>query len=357
MKFHVVSLPHTQTTEAFSACAYTEKVRKFARMMHERWHEVVLYAGEENEAPCSEHVICISEEERKSVVGAKHFTSASFDWSLPHWKRFNARVSAEMRKRLGERDFICLIGGVAHKAIADAFPAHISVEFGVGYGGTFAKFRVFESYAWMHTIYGAQSGGDAHGIDGNFFDAVIPGYLEAEKFPFGAASEREDYFLFIGRLIERKGFSVAVEAAKAKGARLVIAGQGEPPEYGEYVGIVGPRDRGELMRKARAVFAPTIYIEPFGNVVPEAMACGTPVITTDWGAFTETVVDGVSGFRCRTLREFVSAMDKAEHVDHVGIRDYALARFSLEAVAPKYEAYFERLSTLWGRGWYEGVGG
>src|SRR5262245_24863642 len=80
MRFHVVSLPHTQTTDAYSACAFTEKVRKFCRMMKEmKGHTVYLYAGDDNEAPCDEHISCISEDERAAAVGNNHYCMASFD--------------------------------------------------------------------------------------------------------------------------------------------------------------------------------------------------------------------------------------------------------------------------------------
>lgn len=349
MRFHVVSLPHTQVTDNYSACAYTEKVRKFCIMMTGIGHTVYLYAGAENEAPCDELITCISEGERQALASKHHFTSTPFDSTNPHWAAFNNRAAAEIRRRALRKDFLCLIGGHAQKPVADQLPGMMAVEFGIGYGGTFAKFRVFESYAWMHTVYGAQAG-DSHAANGFWYDAVIPGYLEAERFPF--ESKKQNYFLFVGRLIERKGYQIAVDACKARGARLIVAGQGNPPSYGEYAGVVGPEERGRLMAGAKALFAPTIYIEPFGNVVPEAMACGTPVITTDWGAFTETVIQGRTGFRCRTFSELLNAMDNVEKLSPSEIRQHALANYSLEAVAPKYDAYFHRLMSLWGDGWY-----
>jgi glycosyltransferase involved in cell wall biosynthesis len=348
MRFHVVSLPHTQTTLAFGACAYTEKVRKFCRMMKDLGHTVFLYSGDDNEAPCDEHVSCISESDRAQAVGAAHYCEASFDTRLPHWRKFNAMAVIAIKQRIRPRDFICLIAGVAHQSIAEAFPEHMAVEFGIGYAGTFSKYRVFESYAWMHMVYGQQY--TAYGADGQWFDTVIPGYLERERFPF--AGRKEDYYLFIGRLVERKGFSIAIEVCETLGKRLKIAGQGTPPRYGEYVGVVGPHDRGRLMAHATAVFVPTIYIEPFGNVAVEAMACGTPVITSDWGAFTETVVQGKTGFRCRTFQQFLDAAELVKHLDPMRIREHTMAHYSLEAIGPRYDEYFRLLMTLWDDGWY-----
>lgn len=353
MRFHVVSLPHTQTTEQYASCAFTEKVRKFCIMMHEiKGHEVFLYSGLYNDAPCTEHVACISEKERASATKGRHFSQASFDYSQPHWRHFNHRAAIAIRKRAQPQDFICVIGGLAHKQIADALPKMMAVEFGIGYGGTFAKYRVFESYAWMHACYGAAHPHNPNAIDGHYFDAVIPGYFEVEKFDFRA--EKDDYFLYVGRMTRRKGIEIAEEACRRAGAKLILAGPPNEykPTYGEYIGEIGPKQRNELMSRARALFVPTIYCEPFGNVAVEAQACGTPVICTDWGAMTETVEHGKTGFRCRTLAEFMAAMEKVRTLDPVYIRQRAIDTYSLPVIAEQYDTHFRRLATLWGDGWY-----
>jgi glycosyltransferase involved in cell wall biosynthesis len=321
-------------------------------MMKNRGHTVFLYGGEQNEAPCDEHVACVSEADRAAHVGGEHFTSASFDYSLPFWRNANAKMATEIAKRAEQKDFLCIIGGYAQKQIADALPHMMAVEFGVGYGGSFSQYRVFESYAWMHLCYGSAKGGDPHGVDGNWWDTVIPGYLDPDQFPFSA--EKDDYYLFIGRLVDRKGYRIAADVCFDLGKKLIVAGQGTPPIGTEYVGVVDPVARGKLMSRAKAVFVPTIYIEPFGNVNIEAQACGTPVITTDWGAFTETVVDGMTGFRCRTFGEFKRAALEVERLDPHSIRDRAVSKYSLEAIGKRYEDYFTRLLHLWDDGWYEG---
>ena len=350
MRFHVVSLPHTNTTLDFTACAYTEKVRKFCIMMKNLGDTVFLYGGEFNEAPCDEHIVCITEEQRLKAVGNNHYSAASFDWNLPHWVEFNGNVIKGIQERLEHKDFICLITGYASKPIADAFPNELSVEFGIGYGGWFANYKVFESYAWMHACYGSKVN-DPHTLDGKFFDTVIPSYIDVDD--FALQEEPDDYYLYIGRLTERKGYQIAVEVCKALGKRLVIAGQGTPPSYGEYVGVVGTEERSKLMGGAIATFTPTIYVEPFGTVAIEAMACGSPVISTDWGAFTETVVHGLTGFRCHTMQEFVDATEKVKTLDRPLISAYAKGRYGLDTVGLMYEEYFTRLQTLWGKGWYE----
>lgn len=348
MRFHIVALPHTQVTKDFSGCAFTEKVRRFVMMMKAQGHTVFLYAGDKSEGIEDELISCVTEDQRKAAVeSVPHYTS--FPFSGPLWDNFNAKAIEELGKRLQPQDFICLIGGSAQKSVADAYPAHLSVEFGVGYGGVFSKFRVFESYAWMHSILAGWKNPTT--ADGQFFDAVIPGYLEPEMFPLGDG--KGDYYLFIGRLIDRKGYRIAQEVCERLGKRLILAGPGEQSGYGEFVGSVDPVKRAELMGGAIATFAPTLYVEPFGNVVIESQACGTPTITTDWGAFTENNPHGVTGFRCHTLAEFMQAAEDVKSLDRATIRERAVSLYNLDTIGQQYNDYFERLLTLWGDGWYQ----
>lgn len=352
MRFHVVSLPHTQTTHEFDHCAYTGKVRKFCDMMTKAGHEVFLYGSEENEANVTEFVTVITKQKQQEFFGDNDHTKNFFNltWSPAdaHWQYMNKNAIAEIGKRVQQKDFICIIAGLCQKQIADAFPAHMAVEYGIGYTGTFSKYRVFESYAQMHFVHGLQNDDN-----GNFYDTVIPNYYDPAEFPF--AEDRDKYFLFIGRLIDRKGYKIAQEVCEKLGKRLIVAGQGEFSGYGEYVGVVDTKRRGELMSKAQAVFVPTTYIEPFGGVHAEANLCGTPVITTNFGVFTETVEMGKNGWRCDVFKDFLNAVVWAESLSKAQrkqIRTNAQARFSMDSVAKDYIAYFERLLDLWGDGWY-----
>lgn len=355
MRFHLVSLPHTQTTLEYSACAFTEKVRKFAIMMMSLGHEVILYGGDQNEAPCTEHVVTITEAVRKHHCGDRPFIEAAWDPSSLGWVVMNTNVIREIGLRKRPKDFICIIGGLAHKPIYDAFPDMQVVEFGIGYGGSFSRYRVFESYAWMHTKYGSEHPGDPNSVDGNFYDAVIPGYFDTKQFPYRGKRSRGDYYLFMGRVIKRKGYEIAIETCRHLNKKLVIAGQLQDPIPDDplvtHVGVVGPDERHQLFAKAIATFVPTIYIEPFGNVAVESQACGTPVICTDWGAMTETVIEGVTGYHCRTLQEFVQAAQDAKRLNHRIIREHAM-KYSLPVIAKQYDKYFRRLLTLWDEGWY-----
>ncbi len=266
-------------------------------------------------------------------------------WS-PIWQIANARMDREIRRRKQPRDFICTIGGDSQKPVAVAHPDLMTVEYSIGYNGSFSPYRVFESQAWRHVTYGAQQI-----TDGRHFDTVIPLFYDAESFPFIA--DKEPFALYVGRLIPRKGLTIACEAAAKAGIPLKVIGHGDQSlitHGAEYLGALPMDARNEWMARASAVLTPTLYVEPFGGAAAEAQMCGTPVISTDFGGFIDIVEQGKTGFRCTYLGEFVRGLQQASTLDPSYIRQRALATFSLDAVAPQYQAYFDRLSLLWGDG-------
>ncbi|MGH2939836.1 MAG: glycosyltransferase [Solirubrobacterales bacterium] len=336
-RFHLPALPGRPVLRSNSSCAYTGKVRRFATMMSDRGHEVFVYGGGGFDGRATEFVECYATEE------APPFEAEA-------WRGANLAAAAAIDARREEGDFLGIIGGLAQRAIADLLPEMWAVEYGVGYAGVFAPYRVFESYAWMHVVHGAESDSPMYDAP-RWFDAVIPNYFDLEDFP--VRTEKDDYLLYCGRLTEKKGLEVVEQAARAADRPLFVAGPGDRElNYGEKVGEVGPEDRGELMAGAAALLVPTLYAEPFGGVAVEAMMCGTPVISTDWGAFTETVRQGVDGFRCRTLGEFIWAIDAADRLDRAAIAERARATYSTEAIAPRYESYFDRVALLSEHGWF-----
>ncbi len=381
---HVVGLPHTHTTSAYATCAYTQKVRKLGKMLTGRERKVIIYSGEYNDAPCDEHVSLFTEDERRGFFGADDSNDLlrggiSWDPNEPYWLQMNDRAAAAISRRRGRGDILCLIMGLDQKRIVDLIPTMTACEFGVGYEGFFTN-SAFESYAHMHHCYGIRRGqylaagnpfsGIGDWSEGIGTHAVIPNYFDPDEFPpLDRAAKRRnaahgDYLLFVGRLINRKGAHIAGMIASELGMKLLVAGPGmteagpgyvvaENKEMGEYVrveapgleyvGVLGFQERSELMTGAKALLAPTSYLEPFGGVAVEAMLCGTPAVTTDWGAFTETVQEGVSGYRFRSVQGGVEAVQKAMLLDRDAVRDYALGRYSLGAVAPMYERWFDAL--------------
>lgn len=360
----MVSLPHTQVTKEYVACAYSSKHLKFATMMHKLGYDVYSYAGEENEAEVTEHIPVVTKEQQREWFGDHDFHSEFFNitWggNEAHWIEMNNKAIEEIRKRIQPQDIICLIAGHCQKQIADAFPTHQVVEYGCGYYGIFANFKVFESYSHMHHVYGKQNTDQ-----GGWYDTVIHNYFDPNDFYLGDGSG--EYLLFIGRFIQNKGIEIAVETAEKLGMPLVMAGQGAKQESinvvssldgsikfeGDitHVGHVNTEERAKLMAEAAATIVPTIYIEPFGGVSIESMMAGTPVVASDHGAFTETV-KLPAGKRFRTIGEAAHNIEEVMKLDRTDVRRYAIENFSCRAASYKYDMYFEQLNDLYGGGFY-----
>ncbi len=369
MNFHVLGLPHTQTTAEWLTCAYTQKVVRFGAMMLPRGHQVFVYSGEFNEAVCTEHIPLLSEAERLEWYPPRDVNDSDFggvSWDPQHelWLKFNSRAIGAVAERWKPGDILCLSMGYCHQFVADTLskclPGFTACEPGVGYEGISTDFRAFESYAWMHHVYGKRGV-----VNGRYYDCVIPNYFDPQDYT-AVRNGGGDYLLFIGRLVERKGPHVAAQIAERAGMRLVVAGPGATSHQPgrietvenitlegdiEYRGVVNASERAELMAGAAACLVPTIYIEPFGGVAVEAMLAGCPVVASDYGAFAETVEEGLTGFRFHTLQEGADAVEDCAVLDRDAVRARAVSRFSYEAVAPMYEAWFGRLLGLYGPGW------
>ncbi len=241
------------------------------------------------------------------------------------WHRlYNGRLSRALGKNILDSDgpqLVMSMYGAAQSGIKCAgFPV---VEPMVGYDHCWAPFRVFPSYAQQNIIYAKQP---ERTWQSRYFDAVIPHFISPEDYFISLSPE--DYLLYLGRDAADKGVGIARECAAAAGLELKMV----------HDGLTGAA-KAKLIAEARAVLMPTIYPEPFGYVAIESQMCGTPVITTDWGAFPETVLHGKTGFRCRTQADFLEAIRKATSLDRHFIRQSAIGRFSMEKIAPIYEKY------------------
>ena len=360
MRFHILGLPHTVTSKEYNACAYTQKVYKFGKMMTARGHEVIHYGHEESDLPCTEHVTVITNDDLKIAYGnydwRKNFFK--FDTNDHAYKTFYANAIREVGKRKQKNDFILPFWGAGTRPVCDAHPDMICVEPGIGYaGGHWARFKIFESYAIYHAYYGLDSVGTCKQ---DWYDTVIPNYFDPEDFTYN--DKKDDYFLFLGRVYEGKGVNIAVQATEAIGAKLIIAGQNslkqmgytEIPSHVTELGYADVETRRNLMANAKGAFVASLYTEPFGGVQVECLFSGTPTITTNWGSFTENNIHGVTGYRCTTFEQFTWAAKNIGNIKPEACRDFALNNFSLDVVAQKYEEYFQSVLNVYnGNGWYE----
>ena len=346
------------------------KVLKFVTMMRAQGCYVILYGPDEIECEPDEHVVITTEADRLrwgygGPTGYDTTTPFLWDNAQPYWFESGVRAIDAMRQRVSSSDYLCLItstqGAIADAVSGPQWNNPIVLEWGVGYEGVDWRSKAaFESYAWMHHVYGLQ-----RVVNGRAYDQVIPNFFDASQFSVARKPDC-DYLLYIGRVIMRKGPHIAAEIAKRVGLPLVVAGPGGWWQDGvlhgvdevtiegdvEYVGPVGFARRNELMSNAAATIVPTVYVEPFGGVAVEAMLAGCPVIASDWGSFTEIVTPDV-GARFRTLKQGATAFGQVQSLRRKDIRRAAKARYSLEAVGPMFTRWLDQLDTLWGKGFYE----
>ena len=336
-RFHALGVPHTITSPEFAHCAFTQKVRRFCKFMTEAGHTVYHYGHERSEVVCTEHV---SVSDDNTIAKYADWKNTSYNGNLNDAcnREFTQNATQALRKRFELRDFVLCWYGVGHQRIAQAFPDGIIVEPGIGSFRSFADFRVFESYALMHHTYGAQN------LNPRNYDTVIPSWLDPAEFTY--SDKKEDWLLFLGRVQDMKGVKVAVDIARRTGRKLKIAGQGKlavTPGHVEMVGYADIATKADLLSRAAALVQPSLYAEPFGNNVIEAAVSGTPVITTDWGAFTENVIHGITGWRCRNMDQFDWAVRNLDKIRPEACRQWALDNYTIAQAHARYEEYFKQL--------------
>jgi len=190
---------------------------------------------------------------------------------------------------------------------------------------------------------------------------VIPNGAPLDAYTFRAHVERDAPLVFLGRVEALKGPHVAIEVARRAGCRLVIAGNhatsGPEADYFSrdilphcdgrsvtYVGPVDDRAKNELLGSARALIFPVqVDYDAAPIVLPEALACGTPIIAFPRGGATEVVRSGVTGFACTSVDEMIEAARAVESIDRAACRRIFEERYSDSAIADQYESLYRSL--------------
>jgi glycosyltransferase involved in cell wall biosynthesis len=171
---------------------------------------------------------------------------------------------------------------------------------------------------------------------------------------FAFREQPDDYVLFLGRFTDGKGPVQAIEIAKRAGLRIILAAPEddyyrekiEPLVDGErviYAGEVGHEQKVELLSRARALLYPVQSGEPFGLVLAESMACGTPVAALDRGAVREVVEDGITGIVFGSEDAMAAGLSRVFALDRRRVRDRGVARYGAMRMVDEYIAVYERL--------------
>jgi glycosyltransferase involved in cell wall biosynthesis len=193
---------------------------------------------------------------------------------------------------------------------------------------------------------------------------VVHNGIPVDRYPFTA--DKDDYLLFVGRASRDKGPALAIEIARRLGRRLVIVMKtNEPCERAYWREVLQPliasdpagihvepnpkhERKAALMARAAAVVLPIQWAEPFGLVMPEANACGTPVVAFDIGAAREVIAHGRTGFVVPPgdLDAFCAAVDQTKELLPRDCRTHVIKRFSVQRMVANYERVYQAVSTI-----------
>lgn len=353
MRLHLIGIFHTQATQEYSHCAFTGKAMRFPKMMQQQGYDVIEYSNEGSEANATEHVPILSKQEFAQYFGERKKTDFHGDDAVvgsPGHKLFEERLITALSQRLRPGDIICHPFGHAHQILTEKFNQYPHVETGIGYPTLMPNsFKIFESYAWMHHHQGREN------RQGRNYEWVVPNYFDLSEWE--PCLETGDYLAFLGRICSAKGMDTIFEIAKYSPWPIVLHGQGDPAPWSHpnihYKGPISGKERSHFLRHARAALMPSNFTEPFAGSGVEAMLCGTPLIAVDYGAFTETIIDGVTGFRCHTLQDWLDAISNVDVLDRTQLAAITRSRYSLETCGKQYDRIFKDISNLSKRGWYE----
>ena len=186
--------------------------------------------------------------------------------------------------------------------------------------------------------------------------ATVLNAIRVRDYPF--RPDKDDYALFLGRMNPDKGAHIAIDAARKAGRRLLLAAKlNEPAEQAyfdeqveprlgngiEWLGEAGGERKRELLGRAGCLLLPLQWEEPFGLVMIEALACGTPVVTLRRGSVPEIVTDGVTGLVRDDPAELPAALAAVAGLDPYACRQRAERDFDLPVMVSRYEQVYRRL--------------
>lgn len=193
----------------------------------------------------------------------------------------------------------------------------------------------------------------------NYVATVYNG-IDLDHFPFYAQPDNPPYLAFLGRMSPQKGPHLAIEIARRTGWTLKMAGKINPVDREffetqvkphingqqiQFLGEANHQEKCQLLGGAVATLFPITWPEPFGLVMAESMAVGTPVIAMEMGSTREVIEPGKTGFLCQTVEDCIAAIDSLRDIDRRACRDRIVAHFSVARMVDGYEAIYQELMT------------
>lgn len=351
-KLHLIGIFHTIHSLEFSHCAFTGKALRFPKIVNPI-ADLIEYSNEGSESEALVKNVMLTRSEYDA------FEDKGFTIGTPLHTLFEKRLVEALKNNVKDEDIICHPFGKAHESILSIFPNNLHLETGIGYPEILSSsFKCFESYAWLHFHLGKEN----NNYPGNY-QYVVPLALDLEEWPVNLTPNVEKpYIAFLGRVCADKGLDT-IKAIAENGPdwlHIKICGrfyqdnkQWEHPRI-EFVPQITGKDRAIFLGNAVCCLMPTRFVEPFGGSGVEAMACGTPLISIDYGAFSETIIEGVTGYRCHTLQDWLTNIEKSRLLDRSVVANVTRQRYSIEVIREQYKRVFDNIIDLKTSklGWY-----
>jgi len=319
-------------------------VQQLCDGLSERGHEVTLFAsGDSHTRATLRSIFC---EQQPEVMGQTPFDARHVAFAL-------AQIEAARDFDLihDHSGFLVIAFSRLFRRVVDRPILHtIHCAFDTAAYGFYEQFKGTVSYNAISEYQRSQ------GPPGMNWAGVVYNALALEEWPY--TPNKDDYLLAFGRICEAKGFHLAIEVARRTGSKLVMAGviqdqyadyfheRVEPQIDGRqvvYEGEVTNERKRELFAHARGFLFPILWPEPFGLVMIEAMATGTPVIALRQGSVPEVVEEGRTGFVVDGVDDMVAAVARLHEIDPRACRHSVEERFAVTRMCDDYEALYRRL--------------
>ena len=351
MRIHILGVPRNASTPEIAMDPYAMVSYYLTTFLHRNKHEVHYYGFKESTVECTKKWVCADINHHN-----KYNTT---DFEKTHWFESHEGNKIMFQKQTDyivenykSGDVIISLWSPQIDTLKEGFkgtginPLIVDGHIGHQHPNKNTAYHVFASHANRHYCYGKHVGGTIN-EDNYWHDAAIPPIANTVD-NFKYTEKKKDYFLFMARLSEGKGLGIFVQLADHfPKKKFIIAGQGHHdyalPSNIEFVGLLNPKERKKYLANAKAVISPSHYPEPFGLTAVEAGLSGTPIISTDHGGYTETVVDGYNGFRCSYFNDFVMAINNIDTIKSKDCRKHA-EKFSAESLIKEWEKYLHRIN-------------
>jgi glycosyltransferase involved in cell wall biosynthesis len=218
-------------------------------------------------------------------------------------------------------------------------------------------YEAYKDAVFYNSIsFGQRRSGPDLNYVGNVYNAI-----DIDSYQF--SKDKGDYFININRICPDKGTDIAIDVARKAGVKLILAGKIDPGGKDEryykekvapridgrqiiYRGEVSEEEKRILFRDARGFIFPLQWAEPFGLVMIEAMACGTPVIAFPFGSVPEIIENGKTGFIVSSFEQMVEAVNNIVCIDPFECRKRAVEMFSINKMVDGYEMLYEKIIRL-----------